>query len=109
MGDAITKTYTVEQYIKARGPEIKVNPEANAAFLQAIDALADAAARRAIELTRQTGRTTMWIGEVKAAFQALGGGPGKIEPPVLFAKINELSAEEVAKLANLVTEWLKGK
>jgi histone H3/H4 len=108
MPTAITRSNTVESYLKAT-LDLRISPESIDTYRKAIQQLADLLAHQAADRAKADQRTTLLDRDVTAALQAITGAVGKVDPPSIFAQIDQLPTDQVAQLINLVTAWLKNR
>jgi len=106
-GESITKPSTAENFIKANTNK-RLSPDAIAPFIVALDEVARLAVTKAAELADQEKRTTILDRDVTAAFQAIVQDPNQAPTPDrLFAQLDKLTTDDLAKVINLIEAWLK--
>ncbi len=111
----ITRSNTVTEFLKAhsrdaQGGELRVGPDTGEAFLDLMNRLAFAVARKAATLARDDGgRTTLLKKDVDAAYSAIvwtEGSTAAAGPELLFSHIDRLPTDQLAVLVRRLNEWL---
>ncbi len=108
-GESITKPTTVQQFLKARSG-LRVEAVASDRFLATVDELAGAVTDKAAELARAEKRTTLLERDVLEGFKSVVGTPGQVlDPQAVFRQLDQLSTDELARVINLIGEWLAAR
>lgn len=106
-GESITKPTTVQLFLKAHS-ELRVEVAAVDGFVTAIDDLAGRVADKAAALAKAEKRTTLLERDVADGFKAVVGTPGQlVDPDAVFRQLDQLSTDQLAKVINLIEEWLE--
>lgn len=109
----ITRPATVEAFLKAHTAGLRIDKGAIDALAGLVNTLAGAVAAKADELAKADHRNTLLDRDLTQAYEALvwtgGGGGPPPDPTLLFAQLQRLSTDQVAKFSSLINEWLKAQ
>ena len=108
-GESITKPTTATQFLKTHS-ELRVEVAAVDRFIAALDAIAGKAADKAAALAKTEKRTTLLERDIVEGFKAVVGTPGQApDPDAVFRLLDQLSTDQLARVINLIAEWLAAR
>lgn len=108
-GESITKPSTAENFIKANTDK-RLSPDAIAPFIAALDDVTRLVIVKASNLADAEKRTTILDRDMTAAFKAIVQDPNQAPTPDrMFALLDTLSTDDLAKVINLIEDWLKAR
>lgn len=108
-GESITKPTTAQQFLKAHS-ELRVEAAAVDRFVASLDELAGQVADKATALAKAEKRTTLLERDVVEGLKSVVGTPGQApDPEAVFRLLDQLSTDELARVINLIAEWLAAR